>query len=84
MKVTSDRVVGAVVILCFAFGIVLGCVGLGGALVVLPVRQSIGVGILSFGAGAVFGMVFGAKRIMRSVIDTCREIQADDSKAKER
>lgn len=38
--------------------------------------QVVGVGILSVGCGSLFGMVFGAKRIMRALIETLKETKS--------
>jgi hypothetical protein len=71
----TDQIIGVFVVICFSFGLVIGCVGLGAALIFLSVAQAFGVGILSAGCGALFGLVFGGKRIMRALVETLKEME---------
>jgi len=75
MKIEPDKTVVVFFVICFSFGIIFGCVGFGVGLLALTAAQGVGLGILSFGVGAMFSAVFGAKRIMRALIDTIKEME---------
>jgi hypothetical protein len=79
MTLKTDQVVGVFIVICVAFGLLIGCVGLGAGLIFLSVSQAVGVGILSVGCGSLFGMVFGGKRIMRALIETLKEMETPKS-----
>ena len=76
MSEHTDRVVVLLLIISFAFGLVLGCVGLGIGLVFATLQQAIGLGILSIGFGALYGMSWGARRILKALIETMKEMEA--------
>ncbi|WP_184310156.1 hypothetical protein [Aporhodopirellula rubra] len=75
MENKMESVVGVFLLICVAFGSAIGCIGFGVGLIFLSVPQAFGLGILSVGCGALFGAIFGGKRIMRSLIETLKEME---------
>ena len=73
----TEHVIGVFLLICVAFGFMIGCIGLGAGLVFLNVPQAFGLGILSVGCGSLFGAIFGGKRIMRSMIETLKEMEQE-------
>lgn len=85
MSSGADRVQQIAVVfiaICVAFGLLVGCVGLGVGLIFLTVPQAIGTGLLAVGAGALFGMLFGGKRIMRPLIKELKEMETQKPASK--
>jgi len=79
MKPDAGSAVAVFLVVCFAFGAMLGLIGLGIGLVFLTASQGIGIGIITFGCGAFYGAAIGGKRIMRLIMRTMMEI-APESK----
>ena len=77
MQVDAGSAMVAFLVACFAFGAMLGLVGLGVGLVFLTASQGVGVGIITFGVGAFYGAAIGGKRIMRLIAKTMTEIAVD-------
>lgn len=60
------------------FGVVFGLLGLGLGLVLMDVVRGIGLGILFAGFGALFSVYGGDKKILRAIITTIREMEAEN------
>lgn len=75
-----ESVLTVFIMVCGSFGLFFGCIGLGAGLVFLLVPQAIGVGMLSFGCGSLAGMLFGAHRIMKALIETLDEMKSNEIK----
>lgn len=74
--ILTDELDGALLglsIICVTYGIALGTVALGAGLTMLTVVQGIGFGILGFGAGTLYGITFGAKAIISSLVNALEE-----------
>lgn len=72
----ADELDGALLgfsIICVTYGIALGTISLGAGLTMLTVVQGIGFGILGFGAGMLYGITFGAKAIISSIVKALEE-----------
>lgn len=80
MKEGTSHVITMFLVICFAFGVMVGLAGLGIGLIFLNVSQGVGLGIVCFGGGALLGATFGAKRIMRALIETYKEMESKNGK----
>ncbi len=69
----TENVICVFLIICGAFGCVIGFIGLGIGLLFLDVTKSFGLAFLSGGLGAIFGGGIGGKRILRAIVDTMEE-----------
>lgn len=82
MKYKVEHAVSLFLAICFAFGAMLGLVALGAGLVWLTPTQGIGCGILGVGCGAFYGAAIGGKRIMRIIMKSINELNAENSPVK--
>ncbi len=77
MKAKPEHVISLLLLTCTVFGLFAAGIGLGAGLIFLNVQQSIGIGLLSFGVGASFSGTFGAKAILKALIQTIREMETN-------
>ena len=71
-----DDVIFSLVVICVAIGLLVGFAGLGVGLVFLSLPQAVGVGILSAGCGALYGLTFGARRLLRALVEVLKEMKS--------
>lgn len=72
----TDRIVVLLLIISFAFGVFVGCVGLGFGLIFATIQQAIGIALLAVGFGALYGVSFGATRILRAIVKTMKQMES--------
>ncbi len=82
MATERDSVIGWYMMLCTAFGVAVGLIGLGFGLVFLSPLQGFGVGLLSFGIGLAYGFLFSSRRIFRVILITVREMASEEALSK--
>jgi phosphate/sulfate permease len=70
MVTKTESMMVVFLLVCFAFGIFLGCIGLGIGLIFFTVQQAFGISILTFGVGAFFGAAFGGRRVLKAIAQT--------------
>ena len=73
MDVKSNVVIVVFLWMCAFFGVMVGCLGFGLGLLLLTVPQAIGLGILSVPLGALLGMTFGARKLVRVILKSMEE-----------
>lgn len=82
MKYKTESAVFIFLAICFAFGAMVGLAALGAGLIFLSTSQGIGCGIMGVGCGAFYGAAIGGKRIMRVIMKTINELNAQPDPAK--
>ena len=69
-------------VICCLMGVFFASVALGCGLIFLSLQRAIGLAILAFGAGAIYGASVEAKRIVRAVVETIKEMEAEEAASK--
>jgi len=77
MAERSDQVFVVFLMICVSFGLVFGCFGFGLGLLFLPLQKAIGAFILSIGFGTLYAMTREAKRIIRALLETLKEMEQE-------
>lgn len=79
IELKTESVVRVMFTICLILGALFGLIALGLGLIFLTLQQAVGLALLVTAGGALFGLLYCARRITRNIIETAQAMVAEQN-----